>query len=464
MTRQTVACALVLVVALAPRPSRAQQPTTQDPAATQGDSDEGAKTKTPKEKAPKEKKPKEKKPKKGLVRWLWVPHPELRVGKQVRVDFRVRIQEASTKSDAVAGDQAELDIAHRRIGMEGELLDKKIAFDISREMASVEAKSIDPWRDAWIGYQQFTFARAQYRIFKLPFSIDENTGATNLDFAYRSLAATTLAPGRDHGGMFHGQVLNHAVGYEYGVFDHDGHNAHVGINSSRVTGGETKVWRLTTQPLRRVKSKWTDLEVGYAQADTTLPEGESSVKGRTVAGFEFYKPKYLVAGARKRTGFEMRFRPGPFSLKAEYITLTEERLGEGVEDQNLSPLTAKGWYVSGTWAITGESKSAGLDEVNRPLFQGGFGAVEIGMRVEKIAFSSEATDASPNELGSRSVRSDIVFKNSDSVQTYGVTWFPNRWVKVQLNVIKEELANPGEGPLPLQPSFWSQVVRVQFGF
>jgi len=377
--------------------------------------------------------------------------------------------------------------------MEGELFDKAIAFQLSREMGGQKTLSVteppdtsddplgstspttvttvsskftvEPWREAWVGYQQFTFARAKYGLFKIPFSVDENTGATNLDFAYRSLAASALAPGRDQGWMLHGQVYNHAFGYEYGVFEHDGHNAHLGgTDPLRVTGGQTTAWRVTSEPLRNVNSQWTDLEVGYAETSSTLAEGFSSIKGKTVAGFEFYKSKYFVNGARRRRGFEMRFRPGPFSLKSEYIRVTEERLGQSVYDTTLSPLTATGWYVSGTWALTGELKTNGLDEPNRPILRGGVGAIEIGARIEKLAFNSVAGEQSPNEPGSRSNRADIVLRNSDQVLTYGVNWYPNRWLKIQFNLVRETLADPNEGPLPLQPSFWSKVIRFQTGF
>jgi phosphate-selective porin len=211
-------------------------------------------------------------------------------------------------------------------------------------------------------------------------------------------------------------------------------------------------------------SIWTDLEVGYAETNSTLAEGFSSIKGKTVAGFEFYKSKYFVNGARSRREFEMRFRPGPFSLKSEYIRVTEERLDQSVYNTDLSPLTATGWYVSGTWALTGEMKTNGLDEPNRPILRGGIGAVEIGARVEKIAFSSVAGEQAPNDPGSRSYRADVVLRNSDQVLTYGVNWYPNRWFKIQFNLIREVLADPTQGPSPLSRSFWSTVIRFQTGF
>jgi phosphate-selective porin OprO and OprP len=419
------------------------------------------------------------------------PHPSIRMGRIFRINFRGRITEVADQTRAPSGDPGDLDIGKRRLGVEGDLFDKMIAFQVSREIGgqkslavtelpdtsdnplevpttvtTVSSKfTVDSWRDAWVGYQQFTFARAQYGLFKIPFSVEENTGAEHLDFAYRSLAASTLAPGRDQGWMVHGQIANHALGYEYGVFDHDGHNAHTGTTDPlRVTGGSTTAWRITSEPLRNVDSIWTDLEVGYAETSSALTNGYSSIKGKTVAGFEFYDSKFFVNGERKRTGFELRFRPGPFSLQSEYMHVTEERRQESVYDADLAPLAVTGWYVAGTWALTGEIKSNGLAEPRRPLLEGGVGAIELCARVEAITFGSAGGEQDSADPASHSPRADVVLRNSDRVVTYGVNWYANRWVKVQFNLVREELADPTAGPLPLQPSFWSRVVRFQLAF
>ncbi len=82
-------------------------------------------------------------------------------------------------------------------------------------------------------------------------------------------------------------------------------------------------------------------------------------------------------------------------MKSECIRVSDERLGLSVEDTNLSPITSTGWYVSGTWAITGEKKASGLDRPKRPLPGGGFGAVEVAARVERLAFKSDAPARRP---------------------------------------------------------------------
>jgi len=399
-----------------------------------------------------------KKGKKTQPEFVWLPHPSLRVGKDLRVDFRARFAAEHSQSDTLTTDQPQLDRARRRVGIDGEVM-RAVGFQVEVELAND-----DPWRDVFANYQQFAFAQAQFGKFKLPFSVDENTGSTNLDFAYRSLAASTLSPGRDRGWMLHGHHFKHAIAFEYGQFDHDGKNATT--SGTRVTGGTTTAYRVSSEPLRYLKLKHDadDLRIGYAATDSDLVEGFSSIRGKTVLGQTFYRSNYLVNGKRKRTGYELRWRPGPASLKWESMRLTEERLGESVEDSNLSPLVAKGWYVSGTVAVTGDSKSKGLDDPRRPLLPKiGPGAIEVAVRVERITFTSEAAEANPSEPGSTSIRADVVLGNSDRVVTFGLNWYPNHWGKLQFNLVKEELTDPAQGPAPGQPSFWSKVIRFQIG-
>ena len=68
--------------------------------------------------------------------------------------------------------------------------------------------------------------------------------------------------------------------------------------------------------------------------------------------------------------------PPTVSLQAEYIRLSDERRGQSVEDGDLSPLIAQGWYASGTYAFTRKR--------NR------FGLVEGAARYETLSFGSRS--------------------------------------------------------------------------
>ncbi|HEX2453943.1 MAG TPA: porin [Vicinamibacterales bacterium] len=421
------------------------KPEAQDPPDKQHKSkdDKGKKNKKDKDK---------KEPEPEGIHFALRDHPTLVFSKKTYVDFRARFRADATDSElGIREDEVtQTDDPKRRIGVGGDV-EHLVEFQIERELSGD-----DPWRDVFANYHQFDFAQLQGGKFKLPFSLDENTSPANLDFVFRSLAANHLAPGRDIGVMVHGRVLKRIVRYELGKFDHDGRNGRT-RNLERVYGDQTIAGRVTVQPFRGTKSVGEDLQVGVAFTSSDVPLGYTSLRGQTFLNATFFKPDFLVQGQRRRVGFELRWRPGPFSVKSEYMRVTTERLGQSVEDTDLSPLLATGWYVSGTWAITGERKADGLMSPRRPLLQGGYGAIEVAGRIERLAFGSEASGEPP----STSIRADVIQGNADRAVTLGVNWYVNRWIKLQFNTIKETLSDPELGPLPSKASFWTRVFRLQ---
>jgi phosphate-selective porin OprO and OprP len=385
------------------------------------------------------------------TKFVWREYPSIRSGR-FRIDFRARFSADLRRSDSLADDvdEAGLDIARRRIGVAGSFGDI-IEFQVEREIHNDV-----PWRDVYVDVRPKREIGVQAGKFKMPFSLDENTSSTNLDFIYRSMAASTLAPGRDRGVMAHGRVGGRRLGYEAGVFLHDGDNA-LANDPEEVRGDQTIALRLTIEPLTGRKSRADELRFGVAWTGTDVPEGMTAIGGDTALHSHFFPSNVWVRGARRRIGGELEWRPGPYSLKAEYIRMTQQRLGQSVTDGDLPDAISDGWYVSGTWAMTGEQKSRGLESPKRPLPGGGFGAVELAARLETLTFGSGAAAGE----GTRSPRSDVLLRNRDQATTFGVNWYVNRWVKVQGNIIRESIEDPSRGPVPSRPVFWSRVLRFQ---
>jgi phosphate-selective porin len=123
--------------------------------------------------------------------------------------------------------------------------------------------------------------------------------------------------------------------------------------------------------------------------------------------------------------------------------VSDERRGQSVENADLSPLVAQGWYLSATYALTGKR--------NR------FGVVEMASRYETLSFGSNGVAGEP----STSTRADVVAGNTDRAVTFGVNWQLNRWVKVQANLVREDIERPSIGPSPDRAAFWSRVFRLQ---
>jgi phosphate-selective porin OprO and OprP len=391
--------------------------------------------------------------KKDTPEFRWDEHPSLVFSKGTRIDFKALfqgdLQSSQAPLDGEEGIQG-LDVGRRRVGVEGRIANV-VDFQVEAELRLDE-----PWRDVYANYRRYERVQVQAGQFKLPFSLDENTAARNLDFVYRSMAASRLSPGRDRGVMAHGRLLDRRVRYEAGVFNHDGRNARTG-NPERIAGGATFAGRVTTQPFRGKKTAFTDLQLGVALTASAVDEGVIGLRARTVLGSSFFAPDLFLDGTRTRVGVEGRWRRGPASIKAEYIGLASARDGQSVENMDLSPFHASGWYLSGTYVLTGESKADGLDVPRRPLPRGGPGAIELAARLEGLAFGT--TGENPD--ASTSPRAEIVRGNGDRALTLGVNWHPSRWIKVQANLVYETLTDAAAGPLPAKRSFWSRLLRLQ---
>ena len=363
-------------------------------------------------------------------------YPSVKAGDWLRVDFRARFQGDVRRSEAlIAEDDSSLDIARRRVGIEGRLgraLDYQVEYELG----------LNEWRDVYIDYRQLKALQLKAGIFKVPFGLEENTSSTKLDFIYRARISSRLAPGRDRGVSVHGRVLKNIVTYETGIFRHDGDNAQPSA-SARVFGGPTIALRATAEPFRDSTSKFKSLQVGGAVAFANLPLGFPAVRARTVFGASFYNSDVWVQGRRQRTGLEARWRPGRWSLQSEYIRVSDERRGQSVENGDLSPLVAHGWYLSATRALTGKRSR--------------FGVVEVASRYETLRFGSNGLAGEP----STSARADVVAGNTDRAVTLGVNWHLNKWIKVQMNLVREDIERPSIGPSPDQAAFWSRVFRLQ---
>jgi phosphate-selective porin OprO and OprP len=413
----------------------------------------------PAEKTKKKKKDKDKDAKKAKPEYPYFrldgDHPSIHFGKGTHLDFRARFAADAKDSDAPSDEPEEtsdVDLEKARIGISGEIKNA-VEFQVEAELTGD-----DTWRDVYADFKKFTTVRVRGGKFKIPFSLDENTGAAKLDFMFRSLAATHLAPGRDEGVMVHGKLFGKLLGYEAGVFQHDGKNARTN-NITKVYGGQTTAARVTVEPLAHAKNAIGDLSIGAAFTQSDVPEGISGLRGQTVLEQNFFSSSnYIVNGPRKRVGIEFMFRPGPASIKSEWMRVETQRRGESVEDTDLSPIVGEGWYVSGTFAVTGEKKTS-VDRPKKPLFPGlGYGAIELAARVENLKFSS----GSSSEAGSKSPRADTVLGNADQATTFGVNWYVNRWFKIQANIIREKIDDPSLGPLPSKSSFMSKAIRFQF--
>ena len=336
----------------------------------------------------------------------------------------------------------------RRLQIEGTLF-KRLDFEVSREFGDPE----EPERDTFANYRFTRAVELRGGQFKVPFGRDALTGGGNLDFVYRSLLGRHLAPGRDLGVMAHGRVAGRRVTYQAGYFLHDGDNARTGE-----TRGGDGAWagRVVVTPLAGRDSALAGLQLGAAAVTSDLDDA-LGLRGRTVFGEGVFFDRVFVNGRRLRRGLEAAWAKGPVSLSWERMHVSDQRTGMGASGTDLPVVTAAGWYVAGTWVLTGERKD-GRVEPAHGLFDDGLGALELTARLERLTFGTEVDSAVPTPpvLGATPAA------NTDRVFTLGLSWYLSRHLKITGNTMFESLLDPERSPVPHDGQFRTAVVQFQF--
>jgi phosphate-selective porin OprO/OprP len=409
--------------------------------------------------------------------FVWKQHPSLRLGERFRLDLQATLQEDGHGSYEGAQGLAcpgqglpkpcVWQLHRNRVGVKGNFF-KKIDYEAERELTEQELSDKDlllgytpksQWKDVYLNFRFIKKAQVQVGKFKVPFGLDELTGVSHNDFVYRSLGANSLAPARDVGVMAHAHLWKRSVTYAVGVFNHDGDNA----RSKKVEGGgRTVAGRATVVPFHRAGASWLRaITAGSAFAvsglsdDPYLPNG---LRGRTLLSQDtFFEPVY-VKGYRRRWEADADWTFGPASLRAEYTRAADDRLHQGLGDEDLPDARAQAWYVSGSWILTGERKKRPL-RADREFLRGGVGAIEVAGRYERLWFDS-SPGADPDPAG-RSPRSPNILPSGDRALTLGVNWALNRFVKLQFNAIREQVEDPQRNPIASGGAFWSRILRLQ---
>jgi phosphate-selective porin len=199
-----------------------------------------------------------------------------------------------------------------------------------------------------------------------------------------------------------------------------------------------------------------DLRFGFSVASSRLSEGLSSLALRRVVGEDLTAPTYWARGTRHRAGADVRWRPGPFSATAEFLSTADDRLGQGNRDQNLAPLRGTGWYVQGTWFLTGEPKAKDV-RPRRPVRGGGPGAIEVILRTEGASIGTPGVWA----IQAASPRAERPASSRIRAITTGLNWYPAAGARVQFNMTRETLTGASAATLQGLPTVVSSIVRFQ---
>jgi phosphate-selective porin OprO/OprP len=402
---------------------------------------------------------------------VWDNRPSIVLGEDINVDLKGRVQLDWRAFDP----DVDEDTFHPRtirIGLKGDLT-KHFDWEIEREIEELrEAGELEPkwrfgqWKDVYVNWTTFDAFSVKAGRFKMPFGLERNMGVSDLDFAFRALGSKKIAPGRDRGLMAYGELLDGSLVYEAGVFDDDGDNGELEEPRFVAEGedleglGPSLAARVVAEIFRRlpVHDRLKGAEIGIAYTRALLPEGLNSLRGEDVWGFDFFEPVY-VKGHRRRLGAQFDWSPGPTGFRAEWMQSREQRFGQSNRNGDLSDFIGTAWYTSATWLVTGENKDGDV-RPDKPIFRGGFGAVELAVRYDRLTFRSVGTSGA----AFTNPRAEHLLPNTDTTLTFGVNWLANRWVKVVVNAIRQSYGDTNRAPKSGTADYWSGLARWQVVF
>jgi phosphate-selective porin OprO/OprP len=377
-------------------------------------------------------------------RTVWRDYPTFFLGEGSRIEIHARLQ-----TDYLLRDDSEPDataftiddrfsIARKRVAVEGVLFER-LEFQVEREIGDTQ-----PWRDVFADLRMSRALRIRAGRFKVPFSLEQLTRGTDLDFITRAQAVSDLAPARDIGVLLHGRVARKGVKYEAGLFE---------------TDAATRLWatdsvltlaaRVTVAPLADGKWRGSDaLEFAAAVLRSDQPEGRTGPSGHLVMGDTFFHHMF-VNGSRTRLGTSGSWNARRLSVRGELLRSIDTRIGQAIDGGDLSNLVSTGGYVSGlVHLVPGRGRRRG----DFPLR-----ALDVGARLDRLSFGSSAH----GDQAFLNPRADVVAPVAKDAWTLGVNWYPNRWVKIQANAVREQIVDPLALTTSSAMPLWSTVLRCQ---
>lgn len=361
-------------------------------------------------------------------------------------------------------------------------------------------------RDIFVGFKHPALALAPFtkepiilqvgQMFE-PFSLEKSTSSNFTEFVERSMPVDALAPFRHvgaaagvHGdnwtakaGVFSTSLQQDpaltpapSVPIPFGVPLTAGWIPTGGGNYVDLTG------RMTYAPImdenrllhfggsiryHRPNDAIAATEVRVAAPGNNI-RGESNILGESLIGTPDLSCGLIRGAAGKcikdvtAYGAEFAAAYGPFSVQAEYIGSHYNRDPAALARANRlgafapggSSLDFNGYYVYGTWYLTGESRAAaytvsdlngagfGQIHIKNPVSAGGFGALELAARYSVIDLNNGPFQGSlygnlialaPNAFARAAFANSGVIGGREANVTLGLNWYPEPGVRFMAN-------------------------------
>ncbi len=299
--------------------------------------------------------------------------------------------------------------------------------EFRRARLFVSGKAFDEWRyrleydfsadhdykikSAWVGYNGFKPVTIRAGNVLVPFSLEEMTSSNNITFMERALPNAFAS-------SYKVGVLMNTYGEKW--------SAAAGLFDGNIRNGSKDGWgvagRLTFAPVREKRSV---LHLGgaveYREPDevnfNTRPESHLAER---LAGTGTLRDIDSTITA----GLEAAVVRGSLSLQGEYMQASVER------NRQRSDPDFSGWYLYGSWFITGEhrrynSKKGNFKQI-RP--KSGYGAWELAARYSEVDLEDSG-----------------VTGGEEQNITLGLNWYLNRHIRFMANYVRVDASPDRDG-------------------
>ena len=316
---------------------------------------------------------------------------------------RQRWLSQDTESEAQVGDLADFskgEIRGFRVGLIGTLNFKKPWVYTVFGATTAFDRGFDEVKDG--GFTMFDY-RLDIPLYhhttmsigkqKEPISMERLTGGLFLPIFERSSVSDALMPSRNIGIVFNGNTLNRRVAWAAGGFN-DWIESGLDFNEST----KQAVGRVTGLPfVNEDDSSLLHLGLGVRYSDA-----EEGLRYRTKPEFNL-APDFVTTVDATDTGLfpadsattwvlEASLRRGPYLLGSEFVRneVAAPAFGDPVFE---------GYHVTASWVVTGEMRAYnrrsavfGPVPVSRSVNEGGWGALELGLRWSDLDLRDAAID------------------------------------------------------------------------
>lgn len=330
---------------------------------------------------------------------------------RVHVDFSAHEEDKRELGDGFRARRA-------RIGLSGKIDDDwsfKIEYDFAENSASA--------KDAYLRYSGLEAGNITVGHFKVPFGLEELTSSNSVTLIERSLPTTTFAQSRRLGVSYNTSGEN----WTFGLMGF-GQGQGSGVRGSKADEGLGVGGRLTFTPIKNDENLF---HLGLA-ATTESPADKNAkvVRFRTRPESRPTNERLIDTGnigdvsSINQVGLEAAWKSGPFSVQSEWM---RSSLSRSVQ----TDVDLDGWYISGSWVLTGESRGyrGGVFRGVSPSGPGG--AWELTAR-----YSSVNLNDGP------------VLGGDEQNWTLGANWYANSRVRFMFNYIDVSSERQGipDGP------------------